>query len=344
LKSSRAALIVLALAIALAAAAAACTDRPSDAELDAWRREADDWNARLVLAHGREAREREAKERDWTLVVSGQTGTGKDVRLKLADLEPLATTRVRTTVATDVADKKVVEFRGVRLQDLLERAGMAPGVSEVTCVAFDAYRATVPVEDIRRYPILLALERDGQPIPRKQGGPLCLVFPESDHKELRARYTDKFWAWYVTHVIVGTETVRLRVGGREIDLAALDALAQISFEGTVGYKLHWPKRTMLHGVRLRDALAAAGLALAPGGAVVVRGKPPVDRDPANPLKLDAADVLAFDILLATRYDDDRRPIPARLGGPVTLALPAQCAAKYGDRRWITFVEEVESAP
>jgi hypothetical protein len=41
-----------------------------------------------------------------------------------------------------------------------------------------------------------------------------------------------------------------------------------------------------------------------------------------------------------KWAADDKPITARLGGPIALAVPP-CGDAYGERVWVTFVEELE---
>jgi hypothetical protein len=368
-------LLAVALAVALVAETG-CTDRPSGEEIERLRAEARALDARMTAVNelprrvgqtldrfGRPFRRREAGA-TWELVISGRIAAPAPVRLSIDELDALATTRVRTRNPFDVDEFKVPIFRGVRLSALVDRAGGPAGgaspPSSITIVAHDAFRATIDIADAYRHPIILALERDRRPIPRPEGGPLFLVFPHLDEPALKTRYPDRFWCFYVTHLIVGTEPARVLVGDIEVDGAALDALPQVTLEREVGYKVDWPAtKVKLHGPRLRDVMAAAGLSVPAGGHVVVRGKPPIYRDPGQPTALGAEEVSSYDILLATRYGDERAPIPARLGGPVTLAYPVEVdvaaslpalipkagrARVQAQRRWLTFVEEVSVEP
>ncbi|HLO51263.1 MAG TPA: molybdopterin-dependent oxidoreductase, partial [Kamptonema sp.] len=214
---------------------------------------------------------------------------------------------------------------------------------------YDGFRSTISISDLRRYPIILAVERDGRPLPRSEGGPLSLVFPQSEYPRLQKEYADRFWAFYVTHAIVGNEYPQIRIGNRILDSAALDKLPQITIDEAVGYGQGWPiGKVKLHGVRVRDVLSAAKVAIAKNGAVIVKGKAAVSRDRNNPIRLQSANIRDCDILLVTRWGNGYKPIPAQLGGPVTLAVPASCYASGGiktpaddDRRWVTFVEELD---
>jgi hypothetical protein len=277
------------------------------------------------------------------LVVQGKTATGKPVKLSLPQLQALATTSIWTKEPHNTSNPNtILHFRGVAASTLLDKFGVAPNVTEVTFVARDAFRATVSLADLRQYPIILALERDGQKISRSDGGPLYLVFPYSKFPQLQPKYPDRFWAFYITDMVVGTEPIKLQVGKRLFDAAALKKLPQVTIEETVGYRIDWPVgKVKLHGVRVRDALAAAGLTLPQRGAIIVRGKSPIYRDTANPIRLEASDINRCDILLATHWDDDRKPIPARMGGPVTLALSSACQTQSDYRHWVTFLEALE---
>lgn len=317
---------------------AACSSRPSDAQLEVWREEAIAKNAQIATA------QTSIKEQqEWHLNILGQTKNGKPVKLNWQQLQSLATTHVQTTDPNHPINfKQVFDFRGIPISALLDRFGNTDPNTEITLVAFDAFRSTVNQADIRRYPIALALERNGKVLSRDQGGPLYLIFPQVQYPELAVKYHDQFWAFYVTDLIIGTEPVSLRVGGRELDAAALDRLPQITIETEVNYKIAWPTgKVKLQGVRLRDVLATAGVKLPADSAVVVRGKSPIYRDAKNPVSLPAAAAENCNLLLVTRWGENRQRIPAKMGGPVALAYPKNCGVDMLEKRWVTFVEELE---
>lgn len=317
-----------------------CNDRPKTVNLKVLRQEAIAKNAAMVSLQ-----EQEQTKRNWKFVIQGQTKTRKPVELKWSKLEALATTSVWTKEPHNTSDPLGIHnFRGIAVSNLLDKFGVASNASEVTFVARDAYRSTVSIADLRQYPIIIALERNNKKIPRSDGGPLYLVFPYKEFPELQKKYPDRFWAFYVTDMIVGTEPIRLQIGKRLFNAAALKKLPQVTIEETVGYRLGWPVgKVKLYGVRVRDALTAAGLKLPQNGSVIVQAKSPIYRDAANPIRLKASDINKCDILLATHWGEDRIPIPAKMGGPVTLALSSACRTQSDDRRWVTFVEKLEVA-
>lgn len=323
----------------LAVALMGCNERPTNAELDKWRQDAIAQNAVLVKQYEQEKKQ---AEQDWQFVVQGQTATGKPVQLSLSKLEALAKTSVWTKEPHNTSNPDaIVHFRGVAASTLLDEVGVAPNVTEVTFVARDGYRSTVELADLRRYPIIIALERNGEKIPRSDGGPLYLVFPYQTFPSVQQKYPDRFWAFYLTDMVVGTEPIQLKVGEQVFDSTRLAKLPQVTLEETVGYRIGWPVgKAKLYGVRVRDVLAAAGQPLAANSAVIVRGKSFIYRDPERPIRLEASDLNQCDLLLATHWGDKRMPIPAQMGGPITLAPSAQCQTQ-DERRWVTFVEALE---
>lgn len=314
-----------------------CSARPTDTQLETWRQDAIAQNLKMKALQAHQAK------RDWQFTLQGQTATGKPVQLSFAQVEALAKESIWTTEPHNTKNsKEIVNFRGVAVSKLLDKFGVAPEVTEVTFVSYDGYRATVNLSDLRQYPIIIALERNNQPLSRSDGGPLYLVFPYTQFPQLQQKYPDRFWAFYLTDMVIGTEPIRLKAGERVFDAAALAKLPQVTIEENVGYRIGWPVgKVKLYGVRVRDILAAAGLTLPQDGAAIVQGKSPIYRNQANPVSLEASDVNRCDILLATHWDNDRKPIPAKMGGPVTLALSSTCQKQSDERRWVTFVEKLE---
>ncbi|HUQ00962.1 MAG TPA: molybdopterin-dependent oxidoreductase [Kofleriaceae bacterium] len=332
---TRGAVALLGLAIA------ACDRGPSAAEIDRLHAEAVAANEAKLGEHAAD----DANAPGKTLTIDGQIGA-PGATFDWAALEALATTHVPTKNPQNPTDRaRVIDFRGVLVRDLLDRFQAAPDATEVTFVALDGFRSTVDVAGLRRYRVLLAIAADNAPIDRAAGGPIYLVFPHSEAPETETTYPDRYWSFYVTHLIIGTEAARVVVGDKVLDAAALAALPRVTLEQPVGWKVHWPSSAVrIRGVKLTDALAAAGVTVPPGGKVIVRGKASIHRDPKDPVVVPVADLERCGFVLATHWGDDDAPITAKLGGPVGLAVPQPCAADYGDSFWITFVEELVVEP
>lgn len=315
-----------------------CSNQPTSTELKNWRDEAIARNQELVTRY-----HKEPTQPNWQFRIQGQITSEQQVVLSWSKLESLAKKTVLTTDPHHTSDRQAIfQFQGIPISTLLKEYGVAPNVEDVTFVAYDAYRSTVSLSDLRQYPIILALKRDNQNISRSDGGPVYLVFPHTQFPQLQQKYPDRFWAFYLTDMIVGTEPIQLQVGQQILDAAALNQLPPITIEETVGYRLGWPVgKVKLYGVRLRDVLASAGVKLPQDSAVIVRGKSPIYHDSDNPIRFESADVQRCDIILATHWGDERKPIPAKMGGPVTLAFTSVCPTSSDERRWVTFVEKLE---
>ncbi len=326
------------LACTLGVVLLACARRPSEAELARWRREAQRQNAASLARHARAE-----TLADWALVVSGETRSRAPWRSTLAELARGPTTVLRTrTPFQNTAPVPEFNFRGISVATLLDRVGVADGVTEVTFLAYDGYFVTVPLDDLRHFPIMLAFERNGSPLARADGGPILLVFPHTSHPETLPRFAENFWCFYVTDVILGSSEPEVTVAGRTFRAADLAALPQTSIDVRVGYRLRWPAgRVRLGGVRVRDLLAAANVAVTPTSIVRVRDRSVVDRDLSHANRLDGDDVLRHDALVVLRYGDPPRPIPTSLGGPVTLGIPEDIPDPGQRIRWTVMVRGIE---
>ncbi len=272
----------------------------------------------------------------------------------LADLQDSPFAEVDLWADSEVVARPEVErltgpgatFRGVRVSSLLDRAGASPDAAEVTLVANDGFRATFAVQDVRTWPVQVSVARDGEPIPRSRGGPLFGTLPNVAYPAVGERYLQSWWVFYVTHVIVDTAEIALRVGDRVFTAADLAALEQVTVTAPHGFRTGWDAGLVpIEGVRVRDVLASAGADVQPDGRVRIRVVAPVPDDDEHALRLPAAALAEDDFVLGLRYGADHRPIPARLGGPLVLVEPAAYAQGTASE-WPTMVRglDVERAP
>lgn len=68
-------------------------------------------------------------------------------------------------------------WKGVRLVDLLEVAGVKPGAKRLVLTADDGYTDSFPMEKALQPTVLLAYQLDGQPLTADHGFPLRLIVP-----------------------------------------------------------------------------------------------------------------------------------------------------------------------
>ena len=72
------------------------------------------------------------------------------------------------------------EWSGVRLADLLKRAGLQDGAANIVLISADGWEAKIDVKDALLPENFLAYEWKGEPLPIMHGFPLRAVFPEMD--------------------------------------------------------------------------------------------------------------------------------------------------------------------
>lgn len=68
-------------------------------------------------------------------------------------------------------------WTGIRARQVLERAGVRPGVTHAIASGAPAYSATMPIDYLFDDSTLLAWAHDGRPLSQAHGGPLRLVVP-----------------------------------------------------------------------------------------------------------------------------------------------------------------------
>ncbi len=342
---------LLILSCCLVLGLANCQEQPSATQLDRWRQQAIVLNQSIVQTIADQKKDSQAQE--WYLTIQGQVQ--KRSVWKLSELQKLSKQEIKTTNPHNTENREAIQtLQGIAVSQLLEKSAVDPDVKEVTFLSSNNYRVTVSLEDLQKYPILLAWARDGKPLTRSEGGPLYLVFPYSNYPELPDKYSDAFWAFYVTDMVVGNEAINVKVDitpfdveSKVFDRNALDSLPQTTIEETVGYKFGWPVgKVKLTGVKLRDVISRANISLTAQGAVFIKGKSSLSSEPLKPVQLPIPEVTNCDIILATKWGENSALIPSSMGGPVTLAFSNSCGngvtlSPKNTQHWATLVERVE---
>jgi hypothetical protein len=111
----------------------------------------------------------------------------------------LAGGRDELRTATPFTDG-VSTFSGVLLSRLLDRLG-ADG-SRLLTHALNDYAVTIPMEDVRTYAVLLALDQDGRALSVRERGPIWVIYPFSEHPELDDRVHRQRSIWQLTDIEV----------------------------------------------------------------------------------------------------------------------------------------------
>jgi hypothetical protein len=118
------------------------------------------------------------------------------LELSLEDLEALP----QTTVATENEfSDGVVSYRGPLVRDVLALIGL-DDVNEVRFTAANDYFVDIPTSDFRDYDAILAMEANGEKLSRREKGPLWLMYPISEHSELRDPIYMRRLIWQVVRI------------------------------------------------------------------------------------------------------------------------------------------------
>jgi len=129
-----------------------------------------------------------------TIVSGGQGTVVHD--LDMATIESLP----HHTVATSTPwTDGIVRFEGVLIRDLFAQLGIEGSVSGFA--ALNDYRIEIATSDFDAYDVLLAYKRDGDYMPLRDKGPLWVIYPLDQHRELGTETHAKM-IWQVRRVVV----------------------------------------------------------------------------------------------------------------------------------------------
>jgi hypothetical protein len=134
------------------------------------------------------------------LTISGaidQTNGEALARFDRKMLKELGTTKITTT--TSWTDGPQV-FEGVLARDVMKAVG-AEGLT-IAATALNDYQITIPVEDFEKYDVLFATHMNGVEMTARDKGPIWIVYPRDDHKELRSQKVDAKWLWQLSKISV----------------------------------------------------------------------------------------------------------------------------------------------
>jgi hypothetical protein len=132
------------------------------------------------------------------LTVSGKiSAPGGTVEFDRESLEKLGLVSIET--ATPWYTGKV-KFEGVPLKLLMAQVG-ASGQT-LQALALNDYSTEIPMADLAKYNVILALKRDGEYMPVRDKGPLFVVYPYDSDPELKSQQFYSRSAWQVKAFVV----------------------------------------------------------------------------------------------------------------------------------------------
>ena len=126
------------------------------------------------------------------LTITGETDAANSpegVKLDLATLRRFPEREIRTTTYWHEGEQ---HFRGVSALALLEALGVREGVIEAR--ASDDYTVRIPLEALKAYEPVFALELNGDGLEDEAEGPVWLVFP---YDEMTPEERERYTAWSI---------------------------------------------------------------------------------------------------------------------------------------------------
>lgn len=128
-------------------------------------------------------------------LVSAITGT----EIALSEAEVLALPSATVNTENEFVDA-MTRFEGPLGRDLLALLG--EGGTSVVLTAVNDYAVEVPIEDFINYDVIFAMSANGDRFSRRDKGPIWVVYPMSEHAELRDPVYNARLIWQLVKVEV----------------------------------------------------------------------------------------------------------------------------------------------
>lgn len=114
-------------------------------------------------------------------------------------LDALAELPQVTIVTENEFSDGPVSYRGPLMRDVLAHLGL-DDADTIRLTAVNDYYVDIPTSDFRRFNVILAIEADGVRLSRREKGPLWVMYPISDHAELRDPVYNARLIWQVVRI------------------------------------------------------------------------------------------------------------------------------------------------
>lgn len=116
------------------------------------------------------------------------------------DREMLIDIGIREIHTTTTWTEGVQVFEGTLLRDVLDRVG-ASGM-QIVATALNDFKSTLPMDEVERYDVLLALKANGTEMQVSDKGPIWIVYPRDAHPELQDEKFNDRWVWQLRELRV----------------------------------------------------------------------------------------------------------------------------------------------
>jgi DMSO/TMAO reductase YedYZ molybdopterin-dependent catalytic subunit len=118
---------------------------------------------------------------NWGLVITGLVENPiKPLRLQdITAMESVETMRTLKCIGDPIGTEQMgnAKWKGVRLRDLIQKAGVKPNAKVAVFRCADSYHTAIPLADALHEDTILAYEMNGEPLPTDHGYPVRLLNP-----------------------------------------------------------------------------------------------------------------------------------------------------------------------
>ncbi len=115
----------------------------------------------------------------------GNPNEDESIVMDIPTLESVGT--VELHLKEDPFEKREVVYKGVLWSDLLDVWQVAEDAKEVQIIALDNFSRTISIEELRKYPIIMALRADGEYL-SSDYGPARVMYPIDTHTFEESHY------------------------------------------------------------------------------------------------------------------------------------------------------------
>lgn len=127
------------------------------------------------------------------LEISGKLNNPNRDGLAVFDMDMLKSLPTHSIDTSTVVTDGVHNFQGVLVRDLLSII-QAHG-KNLKAIALNDYFVNISTDDFYNYDVIIAYEMDGQELKPSDKGPLWIIYPRDDYKELQDIRYDYKWVW-----------------------------------------------------------------------------------------------------------------------------------------------------
>jgi hypothetical protein len=91
-------------------------------------------------------------------------------------------------------------FSGVLGSKLLDVVGASGDT--IAARAINDYQVSIPISDLRNYPVLLALKQNGNYMRVREKGPIWIIYPRETYPELDTDQITDRWVWQLSEIVI----------------------------------------------------------------------------------------------------------------------------------------------